>query len=158
VWAGRAPLSRARILQRPWLADPDIKELVSQFVTWKQSMPQGIQNSDCFGTWFKTHVGAMQVAWGSRIYNRKAAEHRFESVFRPMSRSILFLPASACEKKDSDEPPINSPDQDPMTMLSKTRKCRTTTESSESVLVCVVELSNLIWFLSVVVRELSSAL
>lgn len=83
----------ARILQRPWLADPDISEVISSFVTGKRSVAQVIENSDCFATWFKNHIDEMEVNWGKRVHNLKAAKHRFESLSKPLARIVLFLPA-----------------------------------------------------------------
>jgi hypothetical protein len=83
-----------RIVQRPWLADPALKEAVAKLLGRKGLVPL-IQNSPEFREWFQLHkqksLGIFRV--GQRVKNFCFARHRFDSMVKPLSRAVLAFPA-----------------------------------------------------------------
>ena len=82
-----------RLILRPWTADEVIDDILKTIVTGKHSIVQRIRNSPDLTSIFEECVRAMgdNPIADSGALNLSNALHRFDSVLRPVSRSVLLL-------------------------------------------------------------------
>ena len=86
------------MLEKPWLKDPIINEVLETIVSGQNSICQRIRNSPNLQSIFQDSIQAMACNRtipdsAKRLKHLGFALHRFDSLLRPLTRFVLLLEA-----------------------------------------------------------------
>jgi hypothetical protein len=84
-----------RIVKRPIETDPVLSKIIDDWVRSKTSLAALIDNSQVFSAKFADFVTKDADSIGAAIKNLGHANHRFESICKPLGRLVHFVSAAA---------------------------------------------------------------
>jgi hypothetical protein len=83
-----------RILEKPWAADPFLKQVIDMFIRGRQCIAQLIQHSEVWAEEYRQRVNEQMPGLAlTDARNLRVARHRIEAIATPMGRAVLHLPA-----------------------------------------------------------------
>ena len=80
-----------RIISRGWSADPFLRDVVQMLARGRGSMARIVQNSDAIRTQYKIFCQTSFRSIHNTVKNMRAAPHRYDSIQKPLGRSVLFI-------------------------------------------------------------------
>ena len=83
----------ARILERPWAADPYLHMIMQKYIQGTSAMAQKIEHSPMFKQWFKGCQAHATIKIHAEVASLRSAKHRFESHIKPLARMVLYIEA-----------------------------------------------------------------